>query len=156
MATQCEELTDWKRRWCWERLKVGGEGDDSGWDGWLASLTQWAWVWASSRSWWWTGRPGVLRFMGSQRVRYDWATELNWTELNHGIYSICNSLSTFLMWVNSGCWQWTGRHVVLQSLGLQRFGHNWATELNWNLGIYTESKKARGISTPSIPKYCSF
>ena len=66
--------------WCWERLKAGGEGDDRGWDGWMASLTQWIWVWVSSGSWWWTGRPGVLRFMGSQRVRHDWATELNWTE----------------------------------------------------------------------------
>ena len=64
---------------CWERLKAGGEGDDRGWDGWMASPTQWTWVWASSRSWWWTRRPGVLQSVGSQRVRHDWATELNWT-----------------------------------------------------------------------------
>ena len=51
------------------------------WDGWMASLTRWMWVWVNSGSWWWTGRPGVLRFMGSQRVGHDWATELNWTEL---------------------------------------------------------------------------
>ena len=69
------------RPWCWERLKARGEGDDRGWDGWMASPTQWTWVWVNSRSWWWTGRPGVLRFMGLQRVRHDWATELNWTEL---------------------------------------------------------------------------
>ena len=93
--------------WCWERSKAGGEGDDIGWDGRLASLTQWTWVWRSSGSWWctgksgmlysmgWTGRPGVLRFMGSQRVRHDWVTKLNWTEL---------------IW-------------------LQRMGHNWTTEL---------------------------
>ena len=67
-----------KRPWCWERLKVGGEGDDRGWGGWMASPTQWTWVWASSRSWWWTGRPGMLQYKGSQRVRHDWATELNW------------------------------------------------------------------------------
>ena len=73
----CDELTHWKRPWCWERLKVGGEGDDRGWDGWMASLTQCTWVWASSRSWWWTGKPGLLQSMGSQRVRHDWATELN-------------------------------------------------------------------------------
>ena len=72
--------THLKRPWCWERLKAGGEGDDRGWDGWMASRTQWAWVWVNSRSWWWTGRPGVLWFMGSQRVRHDWATELNWTK----------------------------------------------------------------------------
>ena len=62
----------------WERLRAGGEGDDRGWDGWMASLTQWTWVWVDSRSWWWAGRPGMLRFMGSQRVGHDWATELNW------------------------------------------------------------------------------
>ena len=68
----------WKP-WCWERLKAGREGDDRRWDGWMASLTQWTWFWASSRSWWWMRRPGVLQSMGSQRVRHDWATELNWT-----------------------------------------------------------------------------
>ena len=57
------------------------EKDDRGWDGWMASLTQWTWVWVNSGSWWWTGKPGVLRFMGSQRVRHDWVTELNWTEV---------------------------------------------------------------------------
>ena len=63
----------------WKRLKTGGEGDDRAWDGWMASLTWWTWVWAISVSWWWTGKPGVLQIMGSQRVRYSWATELNWT-----------------------------------------------------------------------------
>ena len=78
LATWCEELTHWKRPWCWKRLKAGGEGDDRGWDGWMASPTQWTWVWVNSGSWWWTGRPSVLQSMGSQRVRHDWATELNW------------------------------------------------------------------------------
>ena len=80
LATWCEELTHLKRPWCWERLKVGEEGDDRGWDGWMASQTQWTWVWVNSGSWWWTGRSGMLQSMGSQRVRHDWATELNWTE----------------------------------------------------------------------------
>ena len=80
------ELTHWKRLWCWEGLGAGGEGDDRGWDGWMASLTQWTWVWVNSGSWWWTGRPGVLRFMGSQRVGHDWATELNWTEALNNLY----------------------------------------------------------------------
>ena len=65
LATWCEELTHLKRPWCWERLKVGEEVDHRGWDGWMASLTQWTWVWINCRSWWWTGRPGVLRPMGS-------------------------------------------------------------------------------------------
>ena len=72
-----EELTPWKRPWCWERSKAG-EGDDRGWDGWMASLTRWTWVWLSSGIWWWTGKPGVLQSMGSQRVGHNWATELNW------------------------------------------------------------------------------
>ena len=77
LATWCEELTHWKRPWCWERLRAGGEVDDRGWDGWMASPTQWTWVWVDSGSWWWTGRPSILQFMGSQRVGHDWATELN-------------------------------------------------------------------------------
>ena len=77
LATWFEELTHWKRPWCWERLKPGREGDNRGWDGWMPSPTGWTWVWASSWSWW-TGKPGVLQSMGSQRARHDWATELNW------------------------------------------------------------------------------
>ena len=80
LATWWEELTHLKRPWCWERLMVGGEGDNRGWDGWMASPTWWTWVWVSSGSWWWTGKPGMLQSMGSQRVGYDWATELNWTD----------------------------------------------------------------------------
>ena len=80
LAAWCEQLTHLKRPWCWERLKAG-EGDHKGWDGWMASLTGWTWVWVNSGRWWWTGRLGVLRFMGSQRVGHHWATELNWTDL---------------------------------------------------------------------------
>ena len=77
LVTWCEELTHWKRPWCWERLKVGGERDDRGWDGWMASPTRGAWVWASSGSWWWTGRPGVLQSMGWQK---DTTEQLSWTD----------------------------------------------------------------------------
>ena len=69
------------RLWCWERLRAGGEGDDRGWDGCMASLTQCTWVWASSGRWWWAGKPAVLRSVGSQRVGHDWVTELNWGSL---------------------------------------------------------------------------
>ena len=99
LATSCEELTHWKRLWCWEGLGARGEGDDRGWDGWMASLTRWTWVRVNSGSWWWTGRPGVLRFMGSQRVRHDWVTELNWTEFqdiyNHPKRNPASSHSPF-------------------------------------------------------------
>ena len=83
LAIGCEELTHWKRPWCWERLKAG-EGDDGGWDGWMASPTQWTWAWASSGSWWWTGKPGMLQTGGLQRVGHNWTTELK----------LCLNLST--------------------------------------------------------------
>ena len=99
LATWWEELTHWIRPWCWERLRAGGEGDSRGWDGWMASLTQWTWVWVDSGSWWWTGRPGVLQFMGSQKVGHDWATELNWAEPTpvfwHGVTKSLTWLSDF-------------------------------------------------------------
>ena len=87
----------WKDPECWERLKAGGEGDDTRWDGWMASLTRW--VWASSRSWWWTGKSGVLQSMGSQRVRHNWVTELNWfmtPRLYYPEWVICTNFQTFL------------------------------------------------------------
>ena len=99
----CQELTHWKRPWCWERLKAEGEGGNRGWDGWMASLTCWTWVWATSRSWWWTGKP----------------------------------------WATSRSWWWTGKPGMLQSMGWQRVGHNWATELIMvlRMGDLTKKKK---------------
>ena len=67
-------------------LGAGGEGDDRGWNGWMASPTRWTWVWVNSGSWWWTGSPGVLWFMGLQRVGHYWATELNWTDGFWGLW----------------------------------------------------------------------
>jgi len=81
LATWCEELIHWKRPWFWERLKAGGEGDDRGWDGWMALPTQWIWVWLNSSSWWWTGKPGMLRFMGSQSQT--WLSK--WTKLTEKV-----------------------------------------------------------------------
>ena len=104
LATWCEEPTHWKRPWCWERLRVGGEGDDRGWDGWMASLTQWTWIWVSSGSWWWTRKPDVLQTMWSQRVRNDWVTELNWTEK-----PICRS--------KSNSYNWTWNNALVQNWG---------------------------------------
>ena len=92
LATSCEELTHWKRPWCWEGLGAGRERDDRGWDGWMASPTQWTWVWVNSGSWWRTGRSAVLQFMGSQRVSHDWATELNWTESLYSVDQSCLTL----------------------------------------------------------------
>ena len=81
-STWCEQVAHWKRPWWWERLKPEGEEGDRGWDGWMASLTWWTWVWASSGSWWWTGKPGMLQSMGSQRVGHDWS---DWTSLSQSL-----------------------------------------------------------------------
>ena len=75
LATWFEELIHLKRPWCWERLNVGGEGNDRGWGCWIASPTWWTWVWPSSGSWWRKRKPGMLQSMGLQRVRHDWVTE---------------------------------------------------------------------------------
>ena len=77
LGVEMEKWGHLKRQFCWARLKVGGEGDDRGWDGWMASLIRCTWIWASSESWWWTGKSGMLQSTGLQRVGYDWATELN-------------------------------------------------------------------------------
>ena len=94
LATWCEKLTHLKRPWCWERLNVGVEGDNRGWDDWMASLTQWTY-WVHSGSWWWTGRPGMLQSMGSQRVRHDWVTELNRTDCMYP-WLDCNKVTLYL------------------------------------------------------------
>ena len=92
LATWWEELTHLKRPWCWERLKAEGEGDDREWDGWMASPSQWTWVWVNSGSWWWTGRPGMLQSMGLQRFGHEWMTELNWfnRKLQHHQMELCD------------------------------------------------------------------
>ena len=79
LATWCEELIHWKKPWCFERLMEGGEGENRGWDGWMASLTWWTWVWLSSGSWWWTGEAWCAAV---HRVAKSWTWLSNWTELN--------------------------------------------------------------------------
>ena len=96
LATCCEELTHWKRPWCWERLKAGGDGDYRGWDGWMASLTRWTWVWASSRSRWGIGKSDMLQSMGSDRAGHDRVTELNWT-LDNVIYIDHSKIDIYLI-----------------------------------------------------------
>ena len=88
LATWWGELMHWKRPWYWARLKPGGEGDDRGWDGWMASLTQWTWVSTSPGSCWWTGKPGMLQSMGSQRGGHNWTNELNWIDIWEIFFSL--------------------------------------------------------------------
>ena len=86
----CEELTHLKRPWCWERLRAGRKGDNRGWDVWMASPTQWTWVWVDSGSWLWTGRPGMLQFMALQSGT--WLS--NWTELKWEVTELFQALNT--------------------------------------------------------------
>ena len=129
LATWCEELTHLKRPWCWERLKAGGDGDDRGWDGWMASPSQRTWVWVNSGSWLWTGRPGVLQSMGSKRFIHNWAIELNWMELilvqPESFSFLIKDLNPFIInhkkYQNGGSsWRWqrtrTGRPLSPQQI----------------------------------------
>ena len=86
------------------KIEGGGEGDDRGWDGWMASPTQWTWVWVNSGSWWWTGRPGVLQYMGSQRVGHHWATELNWTDIPYNQH--CQYINNSWFSSKESAWQY--------------------------------------------------
>ena len=105
LATWCEELTHLKRPWCWDRLRAGGEGDDRGWDGWMASLTRWTWVWVDSGSWWWTGRPGVL-WVTAGLDTTEW---LNWTEYNFEWCSVAYNSSSALGQI---CQLWLPVHIL--------------------------------------------
>ena len=101
LATWCEELTHLKRPWCWERLKAGGEGDNRGWDCWMAPLAWWTWV-SKLRIRWWTGKLDMLQLMGLQRVRHDWATELNWTTYIHFLFEKNYLQSTWSYMISLG------------------------------------------------------
>ena len=98
-ATWCEELTHLKKPWCWERLRAGGEGADRGWDGWMASPTVWTWVWVNSRSWWRTGKPGMLQSMGSQRLGHDWVTEQYTIQLRFILERTEEIVTTHFLWL---------------------------------------------------------
>ena len=136
-------VAHWKRLWCWEGFGAREEGDDGGWDGWMASPTRWTRVWVNSGSWWWTRRPGVLRFMGSQRVRHYWETELNWTLMTQMVKNLSGMWG---IWVQSlsgedsqeegiathssiFVWRipWTEEPGGLQSMGSQKVRYGWAT-----------------------------
>ena len=105
LATWCEGTTHWKRPRSWERLKAGREGSDRELDGWMVSSTQRTWVWVNSRSWWWTGTPGVLPSMGSQRFGHDWATEQHQRELRAPANALIQQQMSF---VTLGKWHVSG------------------------------------------------
>ena len=113
LATSCKELTHWKRPWCWERLTAGGEGDDRGWNGGMASPTQQAWVWVNSGGWWCTGRPGMLQSMGLQGVRHDWVTELNWTNM---FINLLFTIAICIIYLLQGLISFLGKYLHYQFL----------------------------------------
>ena len=114
-----------------ERLKAGGEGDDRGWDGRIASPTQWTWVWVNSRNWWWTERPGVLQSMGSQRVRHSWSHLAGTYKLTSDFSDrgwdgwIASPTKRICIWANSWRWWRTRKPGMLQSMGSRRARHDW-------------------------------
>ena len=109
LATWWENLSPWKRPWSWKRLKAGGKWVDRGWGGWMVSLTWWTWVWASSGSWWWTGKPGMLKSMGLQRVGHDWATKLNLRLLVFKRFAFKHQFPSRCLCVECGCSRNIGR-----------------------------------------------
>ena len=129
-----------EKPWCWERLMAGGEGDGRWLNGWVTSPTQWTWVWVSSSSWWWTGKPGILQSMGSQRGGHDWVTELNWIEalqFSPWIYFILYHLCYFLF-KRFSCrilifrvWQYFSSSFKHFLLEINRTSKYWSE--NWNL-----------------------
>ena len=159
LATSFEELTLWKRPWCYEGLGAGGEGDDRGWDGWMASPTRWAWVWVKSRSWWWTGRPGVLQFMGSQRVGHNWATELNRTELRS--LRLKNKTTQMIVWIS----QILNVDISIIFAKILLCGLIWKNNLNtfdmggwmivviWNLFLRSYIERSRNLRSSVVFQY---
>ena len=121
-----------KDPWCWERLKAKEEGS-RGWGGWMASLTWWTWVWASSESWWWTGKPGLLQSMGSERVRHNWATELTWIE---------NLVLPYK----------TKHSIIIQSFSLEFFQMSWKTYPHKNLSTYVYRSCIHNCQTWKQPR----
>ena len=109
----------------WKDSDAGGEGGNRGWDGWMASLTQWVWVWVDSGSWWWIGRPGMLRFMVSQRVRPDWVTELNWTYIMEWLHVQIFRTAVWYMLTHNSNKNWrcsmSSFLVILKFLLLKQF-----------------------------------
>ena len=136
----------------WERLRAGGEGDDRGWDGWMASPTQWTWVWVNSGSWWWTGRPGVLWFMGSQRVRHDWVTDLNWTNI-----TILNSkiqLCIRLISPESRLWGWDLHAKLI--LGNAPKNYNTAGLQHCSCNVTSELRPENNMRSSCFHRYIIF
>ena len=147
-------LTHLKRPWCWARLKVGGEGDDRGWDVWMAS-TQWTWVWVNSRSWWWTGKPGMLQSMGFQKAGHDW---VNWTEQKKsyhykGNYGKPLPCKTYFLWglffqVRNDLKHFKWKHFQAHCVSL---GPNeWSGS---NIKVVSRCPNCCWMQSPALPTY---
>ena len=153
--------------------RMEAEVDNREWDGWMASLTQWTWVWASSGSWWWRGKPGLLQSVGSQRVRHNWATELNWREeLIHWKRPWCwerlkagegddrewdGWMVSPTQWTrvlaSSGSWWWTGKPGMLHSMGLQRDTTEWPNWMELNISVDKDAQKGNDHNLDNLSEY---
>ena len=135
-----------KTPWFWERLKAGGEGDNRGWNGWMASPTQWTWVWTNSERWWRAGKPGMLQSMGSQKIRHDWMTEL--TEMHWFLWL---SNITLYMYVPQllypFIYQWTYR-----LLPCPRY-HEYCCDEHWGTCAFFQLLFSQGIC-PIVGLFC--
>ena len=136
LAIWCEEPTHWKRHWCWERLKAGGEEDKRGWDGWMATPTWWTWVWVSSGSWWWTGKPGMLQSMELQ----SWTQLSDWTELREAQWPIKGHPAG-----RGGSWGWAAAARELGA-GPPGLHHGARASRPGNLHAFLLGGKARASS----------
>ena len=136
--------------------KAGGEGNDRGWDDWMASLTQWTWVWVNSGYWWWTRRPGTLSFTGLQRLRHDWATELNWTVIHTHTMWYCYTKSLQL-------WPTLCDHIdgsppgspvpgILQARTLEWVAISFSNAWEWKVKVKSLSR-VRLLATPWTASY---
>ena len=151
LATWCEQLTHWKRPWFWERLRAA-EGGSRGW----ASPTQWTWAWVGSRSWWWTGKPGLQQAMGSQGVRHDWATELNWTELRIQLNLPWSYNSSGVFWFVSSRLPKKQESYLLCWARVRRNGHGLWSQAKLNLYCSSSTHCLCGLWPLTEPLWAFF
>ena len=143
LATWCEELTHLKRPWCWERLKAGGEGDDRGWDGWMASLTQWAWVWVNSGSW--QGGLVCCSLQSGKESDTTEVIELHWTTRHEEGADRQSMRLERYHWCHYGASAALGESWALMTT------HTWGTKLELMRGGGPEIMSLYKTRTPKVP-----
>ena len=160
LTTWCEELTHWKRPRCWEKLKAGREGDNRGWSSWMASPSQWTWVWAISGSWWWTGNPGVVQSLESQTVGHDWVTEDKRNRKKVKVLVTlsclipchpmdCNSPGSFVHGISQANTE-VGCHSLLQVIFPTQGSNPWSSEIAGKFFTFWATREAPNTESPRL------